>query len=51
MKGIGKIWLPVTYAILILLMTGIVDLLGFIPVQQRDKFEFLSNGVLFAVAV
>lgn len=50
-KWIGRIWLPAICAILILLIIGIIDLLGFVPVEQKDKLEFLSNSALFAVAV
>lgn len=51
MKQARKDRIPAVLAILVFLVVELIDLLGIVPLEQRDKFEQICNGVMFAIAV
>lgn len=51
MKQTWKNWFPAVLAILVFLVVELIDLLGIVSPEQWDKFEQISNGVMFAIAV
>ena len=51
MKQAWKDRIPAVLAILVFLVVELINLLGIVPLEQRDKFEQICNGVMFAVAV